>query len=734
MKQLLQHISTGETVVTDVPVPKTGRGMIMVQVGSSLVSAGTERMVVDFAEKSLIQKARSRPDLVRQTMDKAQREGVLTTLDAVRNRLDRPMSLGYSCAGVVTGVGSDITEFQPGDRVACAGAGYAVHAEIVVVPRNLAVKLPEGVDFDSAAFTTLGAIALQGIRLADVKLGEVVAVIGLGLLGQLTVQMLKAAGCVVAGMDLQPARAEMARAAGADGAAASPEDLAALVERLSGGHSADCVLLTADTKSNGPVELAGELARANGTVVAIGAVGMTIPRKVYYEKELDFRISRSYGPGRYDPEYEEQGRDYPIGYVRWTENRNMQAFVQLLGERKLNVQPLISHRIPIDEAARAYEIITGKTTEPFLGVVLTYPGTPDLSRRVNLNSPATVSNPAPPPPSKSSVRVGLLGAGNYALVALLPAMQKVSGVEMVGVCTTTGMSARHAAEKFSFRYCATDEKQLINDPDLNTVVIATRHNAHAQQAAAAMQAGKDIFVEKPLALNRDELLDVMRVQRKTGQRLMVGFNRRFAPMVVEMKRFLDDRRRPVVAGYRVNAGAIPLDHWTQDPVVGGGRIIGEGCHFVDLLQFLLGAPPVTVSCHAIETSQGPVEDEVMIVVSFADGSVGTIFYAAGGDKAFSKERLEIIGAGKVAVLDDFRSLELVHNGKRIQRKERLRPDKGQKGEWEALAAAVRSGGPTPIAPEQTVATHLAVFAAVESLRTQRPVAVDTEAFWQEVSQ
>ena len=530
--------------MSDVPAPSARSGGVLVRNRASLVSAGTERMVVDFAEKNLLQKARSRPDLVRQTLDKAKREGLLTTFDAVQNRLDKPMSLGYSSAGVVLDVGHRASQFQINDRVACAGAGYAVHAEAVWVPKNLVIALPPEVDFESAAFTTLGAIALQGIRLSEVRLRDVAAVIGLGLLGQLAVQMLKAAGAVVIGMDIQPARAELARKLGADAVATDADQLAALCEQFSSGHGADVVLITADTKSNQPVELAGHVARDKGTVVAVGSVGMTIPRKIYYEKELDFRISRSYGPGRYDHKYEEEGHDYPYAYVRWTEQRNMQAFVQLLAEGKVNVRPLVTHRFSIDDAPKAYEVITGKTSEPFLGVVLTYPDSIALSRTVTLrhveDAPAKSSSKA------DHVGLGVLGAGNFATATMLPALKDVKAINLVGVAAGSGLSARAAADRFGFAYCTTDAQEILNDSKINTVAILTRHNLHARQVIEALEAGRHVFVEKPLCMNEEELQQIVSVyarlrETNTAQSpsLMVGFNRRFAPFVVELKRHLE---------------------------------------------------------------------------------------------------------------------------------------------------------------------------------------------------
>ncbi len=715
-------MKTGQTVVSDVPVPLGEPGKVLVRVEASLVSAGTERMVVDFAHRNLLQKARSRPDLVKQTVDRARREGIASTFEAVQNRLDRPMTLGYSCAGTIVEVGEGITDLAAGDRVACAGAG-AAHAEIALVLRNLVVPLAGNVTPEPAAFVTLGAIALQGIRLAAVELGDVVAVIGLGLLGQLTVQILRAAGCTVVGTDPQPDRADLAARLGATATATTPEEMASICRHYSRGYGVDAVLITADTSSNGPVELAGEISRDRAVVVAVGAVGTAVPRKTYYEKELDFRISRSYGPGRYDAAYEDEGHDYPIGYVRWTENRNMAAFAQLLASRAIDVESLITHRFPIEEGARAYDLITGSGGEPFLGVVLTYPAAVPLLRRVEVGSGQTqVETPRPSAPL-AAVRVGLVGAGNFATATLLPAMLKVPGTELVGVSTATGASARAAADKFGFRFAATDEREIYQSADINTVVVATRHNLHARQAIAAMQAGKDVFVEKPLAMNGDDLAEVLRVRRETGRRLMVGFNRRFAPMVIQLRRFLEDRRSPLMVSCRVNAGFLPGSHWTMDPKIGGGRIIGEGCHFIDLAQFLIGSPPIGVYAVPVRGPMGPVSDQVAITVTFVDGSVATITYSGAGDKSYSKERIEVMGGGSIAVLDDYRLLELAHGGKRTRRHERSRPDKGHRAEWEAYVAAARAGPDAPINLSEIRSTHLATFAAVESMTTGKRVSL-----------
>lgn len=728
MKQLIQYVRTGETVVEEVPAPMLGASQVLVRVGASLVSAGTERMVVDFAQKNLLQKARSRPDLVRQTLEKARREGILSTVETVQNRLDKPMSLGYSCAGTVIAVGDAVGGITVGQRVACAGGGYAVHAEIVAVPQTLVVPVPDGVADESAAFATLGAIALQGVRLADVKLGEAVAVIGLGLLGQLTVQLLRSAGCLVIGTDPQARRAELARALGADAAAADSEEFSALCQRLTGGRGVDAVLITADTKSNQPVELAGEVARDKGVVVAVGAVGTSVPRRSYYYKELDFRISRSYGPGRYDPSYEDEGRDYPHAYVRWTEQRNMQAFVQMLATGRADVAPLITHRFPIADAPRSYDLITGKTGEPFLGVVITYPGDASPARRVQVAAPATPQAA----PQLGQVRLGLIGAGNFANATLLPALKDLDGLARVGVASGRGLTARSTADRYGFAYCATDSRQILADPDINTVAILTRHHLHARQVIAALVAGKNVFVEKPLCLTDAELAAIVAAYRAAqareggGPALMVGFNRRFAPMVAALKAELARVREPLMLSMRVNAGYIPADHWTQDPAQGGGRLLGEGCHFIDLLAFLAGSPARRVTTRALPDGGRYSQDNLLISLEFADGSLGTITYTAAGDRGFAKEGLEVFGGGLAARLDDYRSLSLRRGDTRIDQTSRLRVDKGHRAEWQALAAHLRGQAAAPIPFAEIVSSTRATLAAKRSLDLGAPVEIEEE--------
>jgi predicted dehydrogenase/threonine dehydrogenase-like Zn-dependent dehydrogenase len=707
MKQLLQNIKNGKSIVEDVPIPTAGAGQALVKVEASLVSAGTERMVVEFAEKSLVGKARSRPDLVKQVLDKARREGLVNTAQAAFNRLDQPMALGYSSAGTIIALGKNMAGFKVGQRVACAGGGYAVHAEYNVVPRNLLTPLPRNVDFESAAFTTLEAIALHGFRLAEPQIGESVAIIGMGLLGLLAAQIAVAAGCNVLGIDVDPARITLASSLGLRAVRRDQAVDASGAFTLNRGF--DVILICADTHSNDPVELAGVIARDRARVVATGAVGLSFPRKIYYEKEISFINSRSYGPGRYDLNYEENGTDYPIGYVRWTEGRNFEAVVDLMAKGQLNVKPLITHRFPIEQATQAYEVITGKKKEPFLGVLLTYPeGKIKEERRITF--PAIVNR------QSSIVNLGVLGAGMFANSVLLPAIKKAGDIELVGIASSGGLHAQHSGKKFGFKYATSDDDEIINDPNVNTVAILTRHDTHAGLVVKALKAGKHVFVEKPLAITSDQLLVISKQLRAVSdQRLAVGFNRRFAPLARTLASFLLDRTEPMHVHYRVNAGLIPLNHWTQDPAIGGGRIIGEGCHFVDFITFLVGAPPVSVSAQALPDRGKYREDNVTMTFTFPDGSIGVVDYLANGDKSFPKERVEVFCGGKVGVLEDFVSLQTIYDGRK--KEERGAQNKGWVDEWKVFARTIREGGAPPIPYEQLLGVTKAMFAAVESLKT-----------------
>ncbi len=727
MKQILQDARTGEIAVAEVPVPQLLPGCVLVRVAASVVSAGTERASSEFASKSLLQKAKSRPDLVRDVLTKVRRDGVSSTWNAVRSRLDQPLMLGYSSAGVVVAVGEGITDIQAGDRVACAGAGYANHAEFACIPRLLLAKIPgRQVALEEAAFATLGAVALHGVRTAEVKLGDAVAVIGLGLLGQLTLQILRAAGCRVLGFDVNPHRAALALQLGAAATCDTAAAFRDLCPQNTSGRGADAVLITAETSSSDPVNLAGSVARDRAIVCAVGTVGMELQRRTFFEKELDFRISRSYGPGRYDSAFEQKGRDYPIGYVRWTETRNMEAFLELLASGKIDVNPIITHRFPIENALAAYDLINNKASEPVLGVVITYPqNDAPPSTRVEIAAPASSRAP-------ESVRLGAIGAGLFAIGTLLPAIQEQGGTELVGVCTATGARARHAAEKFGFAFCATDENEILRDARINAVLITTRHNLHARQVIAAMQAGKHVFCEKPLCLTEDELSEIVRSAAASQSALMVGFNRRFSPMAHRLKAFFAAVQEPLLMHYRINAGFLDAKHWTQDPEEGGGRILGEVCHFIDFLTFVAGSWPVRVQTHALANYGLYSDDNLTIQLEFASGSQGTITYVANGDKAYSKERVEVFGGGGVGVLEDFRELELSLGGRKQTERSRLRQDKGHRAEWAAFAKALQSGSPAPIPFAEIIAVSLATLRALHSRRLGEPVAIDTHQFLAEL--
>jgi predicted dehydrogenase/threonine dehydrogenase-like Zn-dependent dehydrogenase len=714
MRQVLQHVRSGRTELAEVPEPGHRSGGVVVRNAVSLISAGTERMVIDFAGKSMLGKARERPDLVRQVLDKVKKDGVVPTVQTVMSRLDQPIPLGYSCAGVVEEVGRGAEEYAVGDRIACAGMGYASHASSVFVPKNLTVKIPDNVSFEDASYVTLGAIALQGVRVADVKLGENVAVIGLGLLGQLTVQILKASGCRVIGIDLEPAKIALARQLGADVAVSRSDDVELAIAEFTSGIGVDTVIVAAATDSNDPIELAGAICRDRGAVVMVGAVKMDIPRKVYYEKELQLRLSRSYGPGRYDPEYEEGGRDYPISYVRWTERRNMEEFLRLVSTGQITPAKLTTHRFAIDEAVTAYAIVTGKERQPFMGVLLTYPHLPEGQRVRTLR---LRNNPV----EAGRVGIGFVGAGNFAKSVLLPRFRSSDAAALVGLSTSTGMSATTTGEKFGFAFCTTDTSQLLGDENIDAVVIATRHGSHAHFAASALRSGKAVFVEKPLAIDEEGLQMVVDAQRESGQILTVGFNRRFSPFAAEIREAFRSAG-PLAITYRVNAGYIPPEVWVHDPDDGGGRIIGEACHFIDFIQSVVDADLVEVYALGLGGRTAELHDTVTMVLRYADGSVGNINYFSNGDKSFAKERVEVYGGGGLAVLDDFRELTISRNGKRTRTK-KLTQDKGFDREIAAFLHAVRSGGHPPIPLHSLVQTSRATFAIEESLRTGSPVSI-----------
>jgi predicted dehydrogenase/threonine dehydrogenase-like Zn-dependent dehydrogenase len=687
MKQILQSLKTGATDVAEVPAPGVSRGSLLIHTSRSLISAGTERMLVDFGKANLLDKARKQPDKVRMVADKVRTDGLLPTLESVRNKLDQPLPLGYCNVGVVVEVGAGVTGFAVGDRVASNGK----HAEVVSVPMNLCAKVPDTVADEQAAFAVLGAIALQGVRLVQPTLGEAVVVTGLGLIGLVTVQLLRAHGCRVLGIDFDPAKLALARRFGAETVDLSAgQDPVAAAQKFSRGRGVDAVLVTAATESNEPMHQAALMCRQRGRIVLVGVAGLQLSRDDFFKKELTFQVSSSYGPGRYDPNYEEKGQDYPVGFVRWTEQRNFEAVLDMMADGRLDVASLISHRFPIAAAAAAYVLVTG--AEPSLGIVLEYPG----------SACAPVPRTLPLAPRRDIAAspgdpvVSFVGSGNYATAVLIPAFKAV-GARLHTVASSAGVSGLHAGRKFGFAQTTTDTQSVFADPATDTVVITTRHDSHARLVLQALAAGKNVFVEKPLCLTLAELAEIERLHARvtaagTAPRVMIGFNRRFAPQVQQIKRLLGGTSGPKAFVMTVNAGALPSEHWTHDPEIGGGRIIGEGCHFIDLLRFLSGAP---ITAHTVTAMESATGDTVTIQLTFGDGSLGTVHYFANGSKAFPKERLEVFASGRVLQLDNYRRLT-GFGWPRFKSMNLWRQDKGQKACAAAYLAAIREGREAPI--------------------------------------
>jgi predicted dehydrogenase len=688
VKQLLQSLKNGETQLVDVPTPAVGRRQVLVATSVSLVSAGTERMLVNFGKAGWISKARQQPDKVRQVLEKARTDGIAATYDAVRSKLDQPIPLGYCNVGRVAAASAGATAFAAGDRVVSNGN----HAEAVAVPVNLCAKIPDGVDDESAAFTVLAAIGLQGMRLAQPTLGECVVVTGLGLIGLLTVQLLRAQGCRVLGIDFDPARLAMAEKFGAETVnPGAGEDVLARAAAFSRGAGVDAVIITAATQSNEPMAQAAQMCRKRGRIVLVGVTGLELSRADFYAKEISFQVSCSYGPGRYDPAYEEQGQDYPIGYVRWTEQRNFEAVLDLMASGALDVAPLISHRFDFADAAQAFDLLS--SGQPSLGILLRYPQDEQAVATPMVRVTAGESRA-----ESGRASVGFLGAGNYAGRVLIPAFAK-AGADLRAVVSSGGVSAASNARKHGIAAAAASAEAIFEDASIDTVVIATRHDAHARQVVAALESDKHVFCEKPLCLTLDEQAQIEAAAAANPDRLlMVGFNRRFAPHVVRMKALLDPVAEPKAMIMTVNAGAIPADHWTQDPAVGGGRLIGESCHFIDLLRHVAGSEIVDAQVAALGRSHRgePADDRITITLSFADGSLGTVHYLANGHRAFPKERLEVFAAGRVLQLDNFRKLT-GWGWPGFSKMNLWSQNKGQAACVAAFVETIRRGGPAPIA-------------------------------------
>jgi predicted dehydrogenase/threonine dehydrogenase-like Zn-dependent dehydrogenase len=713
MYQVTQQLKSGELSIQELPWPQVDPGTVLVRNHFSLISAGTESSTVKTARKSLLGKAKERPQQVRQVIDALHKQGPVQTYRAVMKKLDAYSPLGYSCAGEVIEVGAGAERYAVGDRVACAGVGYANHAEVVCVPTNLTVKLPLGADLKLASYNTLGAIALQGIRQADLRLGESCAVIGLGLLGHLACLMLRASGVKTFGIDLDHFVVELARQHCCDAAwVRMAAGVPAEIQSLTGGLGVDAVMITAGTASLDPINFAGEIARKKGRVVVVGAVPTGFDRDPHwYRKELELRMSCSYGPGRYDPEYEEKGRDYPPAYVRWTEKRNMQAFQELVHTGRIDLAYLTTHESPLERAPQAYDMIVNRS-EPFLGVVLRYDVAKPLERRGWSLRPA---RPA------AKVNIAFVGAGSYAQSNLLPNLPNRNGdFSLLGVLTHSGTTSKRVAERFGFRFCTDEPQDIFGNDDINTVFVATRHDSHAPYVRQALSAGKHVFVEKPLCLTPDELAEIEDLYGRTqGQHLTVGFNRRFAPHAVELKKSLGGA--PISMLYRINAGAIPKDHWIQDQSIGGGRIVGEACHFVDFCTYLCGALPRHVHAAAIHDPHG-CHDTIVVNLEFADGSIAAICYYANGSKAVPKEYLEVYSSGLVGIIRDFKELEIYSTGKPRRRKSFVQ-DKGQAEMVRAFLARIRDGGSPIISPVEIFAVTRATFAVQESLKDRQPISL-----------
>lgn len=716
MQQITDSYWSGEVKLEEVSSPAVRPGGVLVRTAFSLISAGTERMKVQQSKMTLAGKARARPDQVKRVLETLAREGAVATYRKVMNQLKTPVPLGYSLSGEVIAVGEGADAFRVGDRVACAGSS-ANHAEFNFVPKNLCVKVPDGVSLESAACTTVGSIALQGIRQAAPQMGDVVVVLGLGLVGQFCVQLLLASGCKVLGIDLDPARLELARQLGAHAVSQpDPHEAWRQLASLNAEMGADIVLLTVSSSSPEPVRLSAELARDRARVVDIGKTSLDLPWEVFYEKELDLRMSRSYGPGRYDPSYEDRGVDYPAGYVRWTENRNMEFFLELVKTGQVRPDALVSHRVSFDEAEKAYDLLLDDRSA--MGILLEYHSeqkTP--TQKIVLNSRAREV--------VKDVSIGVIGAGNFCKSMLLPNLAHETKVQMVGICAATGISAKDTAQRFAFNYATCDAQQILDDPGINTVLIATPHNLHASLALMALRGGKRVFVEKPLALKMDELKELEHVCREENSALMAGYNRRFAPQVQELARWMHAQSAPWIATYRVNAGHLPPDSWYGDAEKGGGRLLGEVCHFVDTLIYLLGSHPVKVSAESAHSSasERPMDDHAVYTLSFLSGSIATIIYTADGDTSVGKEQIEVIGNDSIATLRDFRHLKIVQNRKKREWRSSL-PDKGHKREMQEFVKAAVSGSPMPIPLADLFATSYACFALRDALQQGRSVPIE----------
>ena len=710
MLQAVQYQKTGEVLIEEFPVPECHRNGVLIKTVASLISVGTEKASVKSGQSSLIQRAKAQPDQVKQVYEYFKKEGLKSTINKVLSKLDSYKQFGYSAAGIV--VESTCDEFKPGDSVAVGGAQIATHSEYISAPKNLTVKIPDGVSFNDAAYTTVGSIAMQGARQADMRLGETVVVLGLGLLGLITVQLMKASGCRVIGMDINDSNFELAKKFGCDAVFISSKDASNQVKAQTRGLGADAVIITASSGSNEPLEISLDLARKKGKVIVVGAIAMDVPRSPFYEKEIDIRISCSYGPGRYDSAYEDDGIDYPAPYVRWSENRNMQSILDLVQAKTLDVNTLTTHKFNIEAAQSAYKLILSGE-EKSIGVILEYPD--------NSKSEKTISIPKNKVNPSSDIKIGFIGAGAFAQSSLLPHI-KTANCAFTGVTTATPANAKAVAGRWGFEKASTDSMGLIEDKNVNLLFCASKHDSHAKYVLKAIECGKPIFVEKPLAINEQEFGEIESALQKKGGRVMVGFNRRFSKPFEAINKFFAERRDPMTIIYRVNAGFIPKNHWIQNSEQ-GGRIVGEACHFIDCMIYLTKALPVKIYAESITSDNAAVmnADNVSINIKFSDGSIGTVIYASSGDSSVEKEYCEVYAENSTAIMKNFKSVEF-YRAKKMTKAE-YDGTKGHKEEVLASIKAIRDGKDFPISFEEIKGATLATFAAVESLNSGVPVRI-----------
>jgi len=711
MRQVIQDARKGVIKIIDVPVPAIRENCVLVRNCYSLISAGTEKLMLEFAKKSLLGKAKARPDLVKQVMQKVKRDGLRQTFQRTMTRLEMPAPIGYSCAGEIIEMGKGISGFGTGDKVACGGARYANHADFIIVPKNLVVKVPKILDLKEAAFVTVGSISLHSVRMANVGVNEYIGIIGMGLIGQIAMQIVKASGCKVFGFDINKTKVDFGLKRGLDYGTHKYSEASSIVKEITKGRGLDSVIITASTSSNEPITLAGELSRDRGKVIAVGAIRMDIPRRIYYDKEIDFRVSRSYGPGRYDTVYEEKGIDYPIGYVRWTENRNMEAILELIAEKKIDMRDLISFTFDIEDAQKAYSLIKQSKSD-YYGILLEFKK--EKPERKIVFHKETVAK-------EGVTKVGIIGAGNFARDFIIPNLKKLNNVEIVGIATAKGVSARYVADKYGAQYITTDSQEIINDMSINCVFILTRHNLHTPLAIDALKAGKNVFVEKPLSINREELISLIKIWKKSKAKIMVGYNRRFSPYINQIKSHLI-AKAPSNIIYRINAGVVPKNSWIHDITEGGGRIIGEVCHFIDLLMYLTESKPLRVySKSAISY------DNISTIIEFENGSICSIIYTPLGNSSFSKERIEIFSAGKVAVLDDFRHYSIISGGKEIFHK-RGPVKKGYYEEISEFFKSIKKNEKSPIKFKDLVIGTLTTMKICDSVSNGLPEEIDIEKY------